>query len=217
MDIAGSMQAKLPPGEFAVTTDLDFLAQVSLFSRLSPDELAALAGHIQRETFPQGTEIIKEGDRDRRLFIIVCGTVEVITGYRHSNERHHTTLGPRDYFGEMALIDDLVRSATVVAREDTELLVLDHLNLKDEIESKPSIALDLLKTLSYRVRALEKLLMHTLGGLLPICLNCKNIRDESGTWVPIEGYISDRSQTDFTHGICPDCLKKLYPKHFKPE
>jgi CRP-like cAMP-binding protein len=195
--------------------DLDFLAQVPLFSRLSASELTALAAHARRQVFPRGAEIIREGDPDRRLFIVISGAVEVVKGYGDRNERRLTTFGPREYFGEMALIDDLVRSATVVAREETELLALDQLNLRDEIESKPSIALDLLKTLSYRVRALEKLLMHSLGGLLPICLNCKNIRDESDRWVPLEAYISDRSEADFTHGMCPDCMKKLYPQHFK--
>jgi CRP-like cAMP-binding protein len=212
-----SGQCGLPQGVNIMMDDLDFLSHVPLFSRLSTEELAALARHAQRETFLQGKEIIREGDPDRRLFIVMSGTVEVVACYGQRNERRLTVLRPREYFGEMALIDDLVRSATVVAREDTELLVLDHLNLKQEIESKPSIALDMLRTLSYRVRALEKLVLQTLGGLLPICLNCKNIRDESGAWVPIEFYISDRSQTEFTHGMCPDCMRKLYPKHFAPK
>jgi CRP/FNR family transcriptional regulator, cyclic AMP receptor protein len=212
-----AVNVDLPQGVNATMNDLDFLAQVPLFSRLNTDELAALARHTKHESVLQGNEIIREGDSDRRLFIVMRGTVEVVASYGQRNERRLTTLGSREYFGEMALIDGLARSATVVAREDTELLVLDHVKFKQEIESKPSIALDLLQTLSYRIRALEKLMMQTLGGLLPICLNCKNIRDESGAWVPIEFYISDRSQTEFTHGMCPDCMRKLYPKHFAPK
>jgi hypothetical protein len=64
---------------------------------------------------------------------------------------------------------------------------------------------------------MEKFVMNSLGGLLPICLNCKNIRDESGSWVRIEEYITDRSDADFTHGMCPDCMRKLYPKHFSQD
>ena len=52
----------------------------------------------------------------------------------------------------------------------------------------------------------------TLRGLLPICANCKKIRDEKGYWNQIESYISQHSEADFSHGICPDCLKKLYPE-----
>jgi len=51
----------------------------------------------------------------------------------------------------------------------------------------------------------------TLSGLLPICSSCKNIRDDRGYWNQIETYIRQRSEADFTHGICPKCAKKLYP------
>jgi hypothetical protein len=46
-----------------------------------------------------------------------------------------------------------------------------------------------------------------LSGLLPICMYCKKIRDEKGDWKQIESYISEHSETEFSHGICPDCLK----------
>ena len=50
-----------------------------------------------------------------------------------------------------------------------------------------------------------------LGGLLPICSGCKKIRDDKGYWNQIEEYISDHSEAIFSHGLCPDCLKRLYP------
>jgi hypothetical protein len=50
-----------------------------------------------------------------------------------------------------------------------------------------------------------------LGGILPICSNCKKIRDDTGHWNQIEVYIRDRSEAEFTHGICPECMEKLYP------
>ena len=51
-----------------------------------------------------------------------------------------------------------------------------------------------------------------LSGLLPICSNCKRIRDDQGSWSQVETYISSHSDTTFTHGICPECLHKLYPE-----
>jgi CheY-like chemotaxis protein len=51
----------------------------------------------------------------------------------------------------------------------------------------------------------------TLSGLLPICANCKDIRTDDGYWIQVESYFKTRSNLKFTHGICPDCLKKLYP------
>lgn len=50
-----------------------------------------------------------------------------------------------------------------------------------------------------------------LNGLLPICATCKKIRDDNGYWEKLENYISNHSNVDFSHGICPDCLKKHYP------
>ena len=55
----------------------------------------------------------------------------------------------------------------------------------------------------------------TLSGMLPICANCKKIRDDKGYWNQIEAYIGDHSEAEFSHGICPDCAKKLYPEFYK--
>jgi PAS domain S-box-containing protein len=55
----------------------------------------------------------------------------------------------------------------------------------------------------------------TLSGLLPICASCKKIRDDGGYWHQVEAYIRDYSEAEFSHGICPDCMKKLYPEFFE--
>jgi AmiR/NasT family two-component response regulator len=90
---------------------------------------------------------------------------------------------------------------------------------QDEIERAIIIALarhaDLME-----LRRLNKELGKALGevkklqGLLPICANCKKIRDDTGCWQQIEAYIRDHSEAEFSHGICPDCAKKLYPDFF---
>lgn len=65
------------------------------------------------------------------------------------------------------------------------------------------------------IRELRKALakIKTLHGLLPICASCKRIRDDKGYWNQIEIYISEHSEAGFTHGICPECLEKLYPDY----
>jgi PAS domain S-box-containing protein len=63
----------------------------------------------------------------------------------------------------------------------------------------------LIKELQY---ALDN--VKTLQGLIPICASCKKIRDDKGFWNQVEGYISQHTDAKFTHGICPDCAKKLY-------
>lgn len=60
-----------------------------------------------------------------------------------------------------------------------------------------------------RKQALEKE-VQTLRGLLPICSFCKKIRDAEGRWEPLEQYIGERSEAEFTHGVCPECLQEHY-------
>lgn len=67
-----------------------------------------------------------------------------------------------------------------------------------------------------QLRTIEALRAETKGvkilkGLLPICSACKNIRDDNGYWNQLEVYIRDHSEAEFTHGLCPDCMRKLYP------
>lgn len=64
-------------------------------------------------------------------------------------------------------------------------------------------------------RALAK--VKTLSGFLPICCSCKKIRDDKGYWNQIESYIREHSEAEFSHGICPDCVKQLYPEIEIPE
>ncbi len=68
------------------------------------------------------------------------------------------------------------------------------------------------------VRELKEALskVKLLSGLIPICANCKKIRDDEGFWNQIEVYIQSHSEAEFTHGICPACVEKLYPELGKP-
>src|SRR5262249_26244801 len=65
------------------------------------------------------------------------------------------------------------------------------------------------------IEELTEALKHvkTLNGLLPICASCKKIRNDGGYWEQVETYIRSRSNAEFTHGICPDCVRLLYPEY----
>jgi phosphoserine phosphatase RsbU/P len=58
-------------------------------------------------------------------------------------------------------------------------------------------------------RVLEE--VKSLRGILPICASCKKIRDDTGYWQQVEEYVRDHSEAQFSHGICPECMKELYP------
>jgi ligand-binding sensor domain-containing protein len=78
-----------------------------------------------------------------------------------------------------------------------------------------------LRGLKERARELEAGVVQALSnirvlrGLFPICASCKKIRDDQGYWSQIESYIRDHSEAEFSHSICPDCMKRLYPDHVK--
>ena len=65
------------------------------------------------------------------------------------------------------------------------------------------------KTTARLQKALDNI--RTLEGLLPMCANCKSIRDDEGYWQQVEVYIRDHSEAKLSHSICPDCATKLYP------
>ncbi len=71
-------------------------------------------------------------------------------------------------------------------------------------EEKHKVVVDLQKALSE---------VKKLSGFLPICASCKKIRDDKGYWQQVEEYIRDRSEAQFSHSICPDCMKALYPEY----
>ena len=63
--------------------------------------------------------------------------------------------------------------------------------------------------------ALEQI--KTLRGIVPICANCKKIRNDKGYWQQVEVYVRDHTEAEFTHGICPECIQKLYPELYSTD
>ena len=73
---------------------------------------------------------------------------------------------------------------------------------------------ELQETLSEKIDELQRALseIKTLRGIVPICASCKKIRDDAGFWQQVEVYVHDHSEAEFSHGICPECMKRLYPQ-----
>ena len=96
-----------------------------------------------------------------------------------------------------------------------ELLVRSRsaLSLKKEIDRRKYREQELLNLNRELKNSIETI--KTLRGLIPICANCKKIRDDKGYWNQIESYIQKHSEAEFSHGICPECARKLYPELYK--
>jgi PAS domain S-box-containing protein len=113
-------------------------------------------------------------------------------------------------------------------KKDGETIWVARRNTRIEYKGRPVILGNLVDITKQKqaeqererlVRELQDALaqVKTLSGLLPICASCKNVRDDKGYWRQIEAYVRDRSEAEFSHSICPECKKKLYPELYKRE
>src|SRR5579859_5939188 len=135
----------------------DTLKRVDLFSSLEKKELQALAKSCQERKYSAGSILLSQGDTGVGLYILTGGTVRITQA--NSPDRAESVLGtegPGGVLGEMALLDDLPRSATVTAVDDATALILPIWEFRAAIHSNPDIAVKLLSVLSRRLRRAEK-------------------------------------------------------------
>ena len=137
------------------------LARVDLFSGLRKKELKDLATYCGERTFSPGSVLLTQGDQGLGLFIITKGTVRITRKNSPDGpEEVLGTAGPGDIIGEMALLDDLPRSATVTAIDEVTVLLLPLWEfrriLRRIFSSDPDVGLDMLAVLSRRLRKAEQ-------------------------------------------------------------
>ena len=136
---------------------IDFLKRVSMFEDLDQKSLEAIANAAVEQRYEPGEDIVRQGDTGVGAFIIRSGKVDVIQD-RGGKETKLSTLGPGEVFGEMALLDEFPRSATVRAVEPTTALGIQRWHFRGILESHPQIALALLPMLTRRIRNAEHML-----------------------------------------------------------
>jgi CRP/FNR family cyclic AMP-dependent transcriptional regulator len=146
-------QARPPEGESVGTTKgtVSALAKVPLFADCSRRELQTISRVVRDIPHAAGTVIAREGDPGVGLFVILSGNAEVSIGGRRK-----ATLGPGDFFGEIALLDGGPRTATVTAKTDVQLLGLTEWVFRGLMAEHPSIALKTLQQMATRLRVATK-------------------------------------------------------------
>jgi CRP/FNR family cyclic AMP-dependent transcriptional regulator len=130
---------------------VSLLRAVPLFADLTKSEIGLVASITKPLDFATGVEVVHEGDRTGRFFVIVEGEADV-----QLHGRFLRRLGPGDFFGEMALLDQEPRSATVVAATPLRTLSIAPFNFRALLKADASITFKVLLSVSQRLRALER-------------------------------------------------------------
>lgn len=133
--------------------DLEVLRKVPLFAELDSVHLESILRVTEQRSAPKHTVLFSQGDRGDSLYLILTGRVKAVLYAEDGRELILAVLGPGEIVGEMALFDlEEQRSATVVAAEDSEFLVLSGHQFKNVLNQNPAIAFSVIRTLSQRLK-----------------------------------------------------------------
>jgi CRP/FNR family cyclic AMP-dependent transcriptional regulator len=130
-----------------VANHTEQLKKVPLFAGIPDAQLQRIANGVKERKFDRGASIVSAGETGHGFYLIVQGEAEVTRGGRTIR-----TLGAGDYFGELALVRNTPRTATVVAKEPTTCLALMPWDFKGILDANPAIAIRLLETVASRIQ-----------------------------------------------------------------
>lgn len=135
--------------------NIEFLKNVPIFSELNDDTLIKLSQLGTLKSFKKDSIILSEQDAGSALFVMVSGKVKVarVSNDDKNKEVILTLLNPSDFFGEMALLDGLARSATVTSLEDSQVFIIQRNDFLNLIQEHPEVSIALLQELTQRLRA----------------------------------------------------------------
>ncbi|MCF6336388.1 MAG: Crp/Fnr family transcriptional regulator [Gammaproteobacteria bacterium] len=132
------------------------LRNIALFSGLSETEMAAISSLAVTRSFPKNTLVICEGDASDSLYVVLSGKVKVFLSDEEGKEVTLNMQGAGEYFGELAILDEAPRSASVMTVEDTKLAVLSKAAFEKCMEQHATIALVVMRGLACRLRELTE-------------------------------------------------------------
>ena len=280
---------------------LDHLKTIEPLHALGEDDLKQIEAVCQEESYANGQVIIAEGARSDKFFILLDGTVQIWKKFQQPEQELLTVYSQGRMFGELALIEDMPRSATVAAKGQVRLLSVGREEFQSLITQCQGFALMIMRSISAtirertesfierlksrnwylgkvyeqmkgemeerrrveeelrrhrddleekvqtRTRALDKVNQElrlqinshkqaeaekerliadlqdalnkvtALGGLIPVCVVCKKVRDDQGYWKQLEAYVQEHSGAEIQHSICAECSEKRFPEFYKPQ
>jgi len=131
---------------------VEILDRVPLFRRFDQRQLKRLANQFVNREYEAGKEIVTQGQGGVGLFVVVSGHAQAVLERLDGTKSVMNEFGPGDFFGEMALLDDGPRTASVIATEPTECLVLVQWDFFATLREEPNTAIMVLQTLAQRFR-----------------------------------------------------------------
>ena len=140
----------------AITVSTTVLKSVPIFASLAEDQLRMLVPMVTRRSAPRGSVIVAEGARVDSLYIVLSGRLKVMMGEADGKEVILGIIGPGEIFGEMGLIDDRPRSASVIAIEPCELLSVTRRDFKKCLVENTEVAMTVLRVLVRRLREADR-------------------------------------------------------------
>lgn len=140
----------------ALEKQLELLSGVPLFEGLTQEQLAKIASLARVRSYPARTVVVSQGEPANALFAIMRGRLKVASSGPDGRDTMLGIMAEGEVFGEVALLDGGTRSATCIAIEPCELLVVDRLQFLELLEQSPGIAVKLLHVLSGRLRRLSQ-------------------------------------------------------------
>jgi len=135
------------------------LKKSPMFTKVATDDLRLVAQALEEQTFFAGDHIFEINEQGDHLYLLVSGKVGITLDADTASRNYISTLGPGECFGEMNLLDDLPRSASAHALEDTTVLALEKTRLRGLLQSYPEISIGMLRSLSLRVREVNNRLL----------------------------------------------------------
>ena len=133
-----------------------FLRRVPLFSGLTEQQLDALAAGSARRSYPKGRTIVSEGEPSQSMYILLAGRAKVQRSDSEGKEVILAVLGSGEFFGEMSLIDDSPRSASVITLESCEFMAVSKDAFKTMLQQSPEVSMAVMRGLVRRLREADK-------------------------------------------------------------
>jgi CRP/FNR family cyclic AMP-dependent transcriptional regulator len=168
------------------------LLDIHLFSDLEPGELETISSKAVVRQYPRNTIVLNEGDHSDSLYVVNSGKVKIFLSDSEGKEVILNSLGPGDYFGEMALLDSAPRSASAITTEKCQLALISKADFEAFLSEHPAAMIKIMQGIIKRLRSLTEnvrslALMDVYGRVARVLLELSE-ESEDGTLVITEGH-----------------------------